>query len=90
MQYITVWRRLHKKELYDMYSPPDIIWVIKSRRLRWEGHVARTGERYIHGFGGETGGKQPPERPRRRWKDNTKMGLQELGWVHGLDRSASG
>jgi hypothetical protein len=39
------WRRLHNKELYALYSSPNIIWVIKSRRLRWVGHVARMGER---------------------------------------------
>jgi hypothetical protein len=49
------WRRLHKKELNDLYSSPNIIRVIKSRRMRWAGHVARMGdERRIQDFGGET------------------------------------
>jgi hypothetical protein len=48
------WRRLHNKELYALYSSPNIIRVMKSRRLRWAGHVARMGERCIQGFNGET------------------------------------
>jgi hypothetical protein len=50
------WRRLHNKELYALYSSPNMIRVIKSRRLRWAGHVARMGgeERCIQGFSGET------------------------------------
>jgi hypothetical protein len=53
------WRRLHNKELYALYSSPNISRVIKSRRLRWAGHVARMGERRcIQGFSGETSGKE--------------------------------
>jgi len=50
------WRKLHNEELNDMYSSPNIIRVIKARRIRWAGHVARTGERrdLMQGFGGET------------------------------------
>jgi hypothetical protein len=48
------WKRLHKKELYAMYSSPNIIRVIKSRRLRWAGYVARIGERCIQGFSENT------------------------------------
>jgi hypothetical protein len=48
------WRRLHNKELYALYSSQNIIWVIKPRRLRWAGHVARMEERCMQGFGGET------------------------------------
>jgi hypothetical protein len=48
------WRRLHNEELYDLYSSPTVIRVIKSRRMRWAEHLARMGERYIHGFGRET------------------------------------
>jgi hypothetical protein len=51
-----VWRKLHNEELHDLYSSPTIVWVIKSRRMRWAGHVARMEreERCILGFGGET------------------------------------
>jgi hypothetical protein len=48
------WRKLHNEELSDLYSSPTIVQVIKSRRVRWAGHVVRTGERHIQGFGGET------------------------------------
>jgi hypothetical protein len=62
MKYVTgEWTRLHNDELYDLYSLPYIIWVIKSRRIRWAGHEApmgdTRGERCIQDFGGETGGK---------------------------------
>jgi hypothetical protein len=48
------WRKLHNEELNDLYCSPNIIWVTKYRTMRWAGHVARIGERYIQGFGGET------------------------------------
>jgi hypothetical protein len=53
------WRKLHNEELNDLYSLPNLAWVIKSRRMRWAGHVARMGgrEMCVQGFGGETGGK---------------------------------
>ena len=50
------WRKLHNEELNDLYSSPNIVWLIKSRRMGWTGNVAHMGgeERYIQGFGGET------------------------------------
>jgi hypothetical protein len=75
------WRRLHNKELYALYSSPNIIRVIKSRRLTWAGHVARMGERggAYRALVGKPEGRRPLGRPRRRWEDNIKMGLQEVG-----------
>jgi hypothetical protein len=80
------WRRLHNKEFYALYSSPNIIRVIKSRRLRWAGHVACMGESrgaYM-ALVGKPEGRRPLERPRRRWEDNIKMDLQEVGWG-GID-----
>jgi hypothetical protein len=75
------WRRLLNKELYALYSP-NIIWVIKSRRLRWAGHVAGMGERRgaYRTLVGKPEGRRRLERPRRRWEDNIKMDLREVGW----------
>jgi hypothetical protein len=75
------WRKLHNDELHDLYSSPNIVRVIKSRRIRWAGHVACMGE----GSGvysvlvGRPEGKRPLERPRCRWEDNIKMDLREIG-----------
>jgi hypothetical protein len=76
------WRRLHNKELYSLYSSPNIIQLIKSRRLRWAGHVARIGERRgaCRALVGKREGRSPLGKPRRRWEDNTKMNLREVGW----------
>ena len=73
------WRRLHNKELYDLYSSPNIIRVIKSRIMRLEGHVARMEERrgVYKVFVGKPEGKRPLGRSRRRWECNIKMDLQE-------------
>jgi hypothetical protein len=67
-----------KKELCDLYCSPNIVWMIKSRRMRWAVHVARMGEelRCIRGFGGKTEGKRPVGRPRHRWEDNNKIEVQ--------------
>jgi len=75
------WRRLHNEELNDLYSPPNIVRVIKSRRVRWAGHVARMGElRGVYRvLVGKPEGRRPLGRPRRRWIDNIMMELQEVG-----------
>jgi hypothetical protein len=76
------WRRLHNEERNDLYSSRNIIRVIKSRRMRWAGHVAHMGE----GRGayrilvGRLEGRRPLGRPRPRREDNIKMDLQEVGW----------
>jgi hypothetical protein len=75
------WRKLHNEELIDLYSLPNIVWVVKSRIMRWAGNVARMGEgRVVHRvLVGKHEGKRPLGRPRRRWEDNIKMDLQEVG-----------
>jgi hypothetical protein len=76
------WRGLHNEELYDLYSSPNIIQVIKSRRVKWAGHVSRVG--YKRGayriLVGRPDGKRPLEKPRRRWENNTKVDLQKVEW----------
>jgi hypothetical protein len=76
------WRRLHSGELHNLYSSPDFIRQIKSRRMRWAGHVARMGEgRNVYRVSvGKQEGKRPLERPKRRWEDGIKMDLREIGW----------
>jgi hypothetical protein len=76
------WRKLHDEELHDLYSLPNIIRLIKSRGMRWVGHVARMGgKRNMYRLlVGKPEGKRPLGRPRRRWVDNIRMDLLELGW----------
>ena len=75
------WRRLHNEELNDLCSSRNIVRVIKSRRMRWAGHVARMGEErgVYRVLVGKPEGKRPLGRPRRRWVDNIRMDLQEVG-----------
>jgi hypothetical protein len=80
------WTKQRNEELNDLYCSPNIIRVIKSRRMRWAGHVEhmRGGERLLVW---KPEGKRPLGRPRRRWKDNIKMGLEEMGcgsmdWIY--------
>jgi hypothetical protein len=76
------WRKLHNEELHNLYSSPNIIRMIKSRRMRWAEHVARMGEtrNAYRILVGKPEGKIPLGRPRRRWADNIKMDLREIGW----------
>ena len=75
------WRRLHNEELNDLYASPNILRVIRSRRMSWAGHVAHMGEeRGVYSvLVGKPEGKRPLWRPRRRWVDNIRMDLQEVG-----------
>jgi hypothetical protein len=83
------WRKLHNEELHGLYSSPSIFTVIKARRMRWAGHVARMMEvRCAYNIlVGRPEVRRPLGRPRRRWKDNIKMDLREIGfgdvdWIH--------
>jgi hypothetical protein len=83
------WRKLHNEELHGLYSSPSIIRVIKARRMRWAGLVARMGEvRDAYNIlVGRPEGRRSLGRPRRRWEDNIKMDLREIGfwdvdWIH--------
>ena len=73
---------MYSDELYDLYSPPNIIRVAKSRRMRWVGHAARMGDRRdAHKvLVGVPEGKRPLERRKHRWEDNMKMDLQQMRW----------
>jgi len=75
------WRKLHNEELNNLYSSPNIVWVIKSRRMIWAGHVARMGEgRGVYrALAGKPEGRRPLGRPRRRWEDTIRMDLREVG-----------
>jgi hypothetical protein len=79
------WRKLHNEELNDLYSSPNIVRVVKSRRMIWAGHVARMGEeRGVHRvLVGKPEGKRPLGRPRHRCEDNIKMDVEEVGGGRG-------
>jgi hypothetical protein len=81
------WRKLHSEELHNLYSSPSIIRMIKSKTMRWAGHVTRMGEKrnaykILVGMAEE---RRPLSRPRCRWMDNIKMNLKEIG-LDGMDR----
>jgi hypothetical protein len=80
------WIKLHNEELHDLYSSPSIIKIIKSRRMKWAGHVSRLGEKRnaYRLLVGKPEGKRPLGRPRQRWLDNIKMDLLEIDWS-GVD-----
>ena len=86
-------RKLHNEVLNDLYCSPNIARVIRSRRMRWPGHVARMRERrgVYRVLVGKPEGKRPLGRPRCRWEDNIMLDLQEVGCGgYGLDRAGSG
>jgi hypothetical protein len=80
------WKKLHNEELHNLYSSPNIIRMIKSRRMRWAGHAAQIGEtrNAYRVLVGKTEEKRPLGRPRRRWVDDIKTDLTEIGW-DGVD-----
>jgi hypothetical protein len=75
------WKKLHNEELHILYPSPDIIRQIKSRRMRWAGHVAPIGEErdVYRVLIGKPEGKRPLGRPRHRWEDGIRMDLRETG-----------
>jgi hypothetical protein len=80
------WRKLHNEELHNLYSSPDIIRQVKSRRMRWAGHVAHMGEgrKLYKVLVGKPERKRPPGSPRCRWGDGIRMDLREIG-LGGVD-----
>ena len=73
-------KKRYNEELNDLYSAPNISWVIISRRMRWAGHVACTGRNGYMVLAGKPERKGSLGRPRRRWEDNIKLDVQELKW----------
>jgi hypothetical protein len=86
------WRRLRNGQLYALYSSPNIIRIIKSRRMRWAGYVARMGEKReaYRVLVGKTEGTRPRGSQRRRQEDNIKMDCREVGWGVVPNRSKEG
>jgi hypothetical protein len=80
------WRKLHNEEHHNLYSSPNIIRMIKSRRMRWAGLVARMAEKReaYRILVGKSEGKRPLGRPRCRWVDNIKIDRDKMG-CYGLD-----
>jgi len=80
------WRKLHNEELNDLYCSPNIVRIIKSRKIRWAGHVARMKERrgIYRALVGKPEGKRPLGRTRRRWENNINVDVQEVG-CGGMD-----
>jgi hypothetical protein len=76
------WRKMHNEELHNLYTSPDIIRQVKSGRMRWAGNVARMGEerKVYKVLVGKPKGKRPLGRPRRRWEDEIRMDLREIGF----------
>jgi hypothetical protein len=74
------WRKLHNEELHNVYTSPSIIRMIRSRRMRWAGHVARIGRSGYRILVGKPEGKRPLGIPRRTWVDNIKMDLRNVDW----------
>jgi hypothetical protein len=85
-------RKVHNEELHNLYSSSSIIRMIRSRKMRWAGHVARTGEKRTASriLVGKPEGKRRLERPGRKWVDNIKMDLREIGWGGMLRIGTSG
>jgi len=87
------WGKLHNEELNDLYFSPNIVWVVKSKRMRWAGHVAHMRERrrVYRILVGNPDGKRSLGRRRRRWENNIKTDIQEVGWWgYEVDRAGSG
>jgi hypothetical protein len=90
------WRQLNNEELHNWYSSPYIITMIKSRRIRWAGHVTRMCEKMnaYRILVGKPKGKRPLGRPRSKWVDNIKIDFSEIGWDgmgwYGLNVSGAG
>jgi hypothetical protein len=83
---IRGWGKMHNEELHNLDFSPSIIIIIKPRRMRWAGHVARMGKKKsaYRILVGKPEGKRPLGRPKRRWEDNIEMELREIRWG-GMD-----